>query len=186
MFPAAFLLAVRLVRTLQHRFSKCSVRSPRALREKPRGSASYSFTYYIFLENLLWVSVNYGQSLHGLHNTKSLRTPALHYRFAFGKTRPRVKLSTYQHRSGRTYHWITGWLGIGILHADQGRIQPVILDGRFQQYSAVKTHSAFTTVREMKYISQHPCDKITDGKMVLHRECCFPNCAKSWWKKLLS
>jgi len=30
---------------LVHRFSKCSVRSPRALWEKPRGSASYSFTY---------------------------------------------------------------------------------------------------------------------------------------------
>jgi len=25
----------------------------------------------------LWGSVNYGQSFHGLHNTKSLRTPAL-------------------------------------------------------------------------------------------------------------
>jgi len=30
---------------LIHRFSKCSVQSPRAPREKPRGSASYSFTY---------------------------------------------------------------------------------------------------------------------------------------------
>ena len=29
---------------LPHRFSKCPVRSPRAPREKPRGSASYSFT----------------------------------------------------------------------------------------------------------------------------------------------
>jgi len=28
---------------LEHRFSKCSVRSTRAPREKPRGSASYSF-----------------------------------------------------------------------------------------------------------------------------------------------
>jgi len=62
-----------------HRFSKCSVQSPRAPREKPRGSASYSFTYYIFLENLLWDSLNYGQSLHGLHITKSLRTPAVHH-----------------------------------------------------------------------------------------------------------
>jgi len=25
-----------------------------------------------------------------------------------------------------------------------------------------------------------------DGKLALHRECCFPNCTKSWWKKLLS
>jgi len=30
---------------LNHRFSKCSVRSPRAPRETPWGSASYSFTY---------------------------------------------------------------------------------------------------------------------------------------------
>jgi len=30
---------------LVHRFSKCSVWIPRAPREKPRGSASYSFTY---------------------------------------------------------------------------------------------------------------------------------------------
>jgi len=34
--------------------------------------------FFIFMfRNLLWGSVNYGQSLHGLHNTKSLRTPAL-------------------------------------------------------------------------------------------------------------
>jgi len=38
----AFLLPVCV---LEHRFSKCSVRSTRAPREKPRGSASYSFTY---------------------------------------------------------------------------------------------------------------------------------------------
>jgi len=30
---------------LIHRFSKCSVRSPRAPREKRRSSASYLFTY---------------------------------------------------------------------------------------------------------------------------------------------
>jgi len=30
----------------------------------------------------------------------------------------------------------------------------------------------------MKYISQHCCDKTTDGKIALHRECCFPNCKK--------
>ena len=63
--------------SLGHRFSKCSVRSPRAPREKPRGSASYSVTYVFIFRNLLWGSVNYGQSLHGLHNTKTLRTPAL-------------------------------------------------------------------------------------------------------------
>ena len=116
---------------LYHRFSKCSVRSPRAPREKPRGSTSYSFTYqntdldnfaiakeaitplikfdngsvemwqhgsnwnvslsissrlvtkcfFVFIfRNLFWGSVNYGQSLQGLHNTKSLRTAALYQR----------------------------------------------------------------------------------------------------------
>jgi len=36
------------------------------------------FFFFVFIfRNLLWGSVNYGQSLHGLHNTKSLRTPAL-------------------------------------------------------------------------------------------------------------
>jgi len=62
---------------LDHRFSKCSVRSPRAPREKPRGSASCSLTYVFIFRNFLWGSVNYGQSLHGLHNTKSLRNPEL-------------------------------------------------------------------------------------------------------------
>jgi len=28
----------------------------------------------------LWDSVNYGQSLHGLHNTKNLRTPGVDHR----------------------------------------------------------------------------------------------------------
>jgi len=69
---------------------------------------------------------------------------------------------------------------------DQGRIQAVILGGRFQQYLAVTAHYAFTTVGEMKYTSQHGCDKTVKGKMASYRECCFPNCTKSWWKKLLS
>jgi len=38
----------------------------------------------------------------------------------------------------------------------------------------------------MKYTSQNSFDKTVDGKMALYRECCFPNCTKSWWKKLLS
>jgi len=42
---------------LSHRFSKCSVRSPRAPREKPRGSASCSFTHVFIFRNLLWGSV---------------------------------------------------------------------------------------------------------------------------------
>jgi len=34
--------------------------------------------FFVFIfRNLLWGSVHYGQSLHRLHNTKSLRTPDL-------------------------------------------------------------------------------------------------------------
>ena len=36
---------VQTPNSVRHMFSKCSIRSPRAPREKPRGSASYSFTY---------------------------------------------------------------------------------------------------------------------------------------------
>jgi len=57
---------------LGHRFSKCSVRSPRAPR-------AIGLLIKIIFRNLLWGSVNYGQSFHGLHNTKSLRTPGLEY-----------------------------------------------------------------------------------------------------------
>jgi len=28
--------------------------------------------------------------------------------------------------------------------------------------------------------------KPIDGKRILYRECCFPNCTKSWWIKSLS
>ena len=56
---------------LVHRFSKCSVRSPRA----PRAIRSLIETLTFIFRNLLWDSLNYGQSLHGLHNTKSFRTP---------------------------------------------------------------------------------------------------------------
>ena len=41
---------------LWHRFSKCSVRSPRAPREQPRGSASYLFTYTILTLLILLLS----------------------------------------------------------------------------------------------------------------------------------
>jgi len=33
--------------------------------------------------------------------------------------------------------------------------------------------------------SQHCCDKTMDEKLGFYRECCFPNCTKSWWIKLL-
>jgi len=38
----------------------------------------------------------------------------------------------------------------------------------------------------MKHTSQHCCDKTMDVKLALYRECCFLNCTKSWWKKLVS
>ena len=54
------------------------------LRTEPQGSARETsglrelFGFFVFIfRNLLWGSVNYVQSLHGLHNTKSLRTPDL-------------------------------------------------------------------------------------------------------------
>jgi len=46
-----------------------------------------------------------------------------------------------------------------------------------------KFHYGFTTVRGMKYNSQHGCDETVEGRMVLHRKCCFPNCTQSWWMK---
>jgi len=36
----------------------------------------------------------------------------------------------------------------------------------------------------MEYTLQHCCDKVMDGKMALYRECCFPDCTKSWWNQV--
>jgi len=47
-------------------------------------------------------------------------------------------------------------------------------------------HYGFSSVRWMKYTSQHCCDETMDGNMALYRDCCFPNCTKSWWIKLLT
>jgi len=47
---------------------------------------------------------------------------------------------------------------------------------RFQYNLVVKSHYGFSTAREMKYTSQHCCDKTMDGKMALYRKCCFPIC----------
>jgi len=44
-FDATLLSLSELGGAPNNRFSKCSVRSHRAPREKPRGSESYSFTY---------------------------------------------------------------------------------------------------------------------------------------------
>ena len=54
------------------------------------------------------------------------------------------------------------------------------LRGRFQKYLAFESHYGFTTVRKMKYTSQHCCEKTIDDRMGLYRECCFPNCKKLW------
>ena len=61
-----------------------------------------------------------------------------------------------------------------------GQIQPIRLRGRFQQYLLVKPHYGFTTLGEMKYTSQHFCDKTVDDKIALYCECCFLNCTQSW------
>jgi len=37
----------------------------------------------------------------------------------------------------------------------------------------IQVSFAFTAVIEMKYTSQHCCDKTMDGKMTLYCECCF-------------
>jgi len=57
--------------------------------------------------------------------------------------------------------------------------------GRVQKYLVVNSHNDLPTVREMKHTSQQCCDQTMDDKMALYRECCFPNCTKSWWIKLL-
>jgi len=63
----------------------------------------------------------------------------------------------------------------------QGRIQSV--RGKFSvifsSQASFRVHCC--TVREMKSTSQYCCDKTLDGKIALHRECCFSNCTKSWW-----
>ena len=58
--------------------------------------------------------------------------------------------------------------------------------GRFQYYLVVISHNSFTTVREMKYASQHCCDKTIDDKTSLYREQCFPNFTNSLWQNILS
>jgi len=70
-------------------------------------------------------------------------------------------------------------------HAMCGSSQKV-RGGRVLQYLVVSPHYGFNTLRDMKYTSQHCCDKTMDGKMTLYRECCFPNCTKLWWINLLS
>jgi len=51
----------------------------------------------------------------------------------------------------------------------QGRIQAVVLWGRFQEWFLCKSRYWFTTVKVMKYASQSCYDKTMDGKMALCR-----------------
>jgi len=43
-------------------------------------------------------------------------------------------------------------------------------------YLLVKSQHWFTIIREMKYNSQHCCNKTMDSKMGLNHECCFLIC----------
>jgi len=60
--------------------------------------------------------------------------------------------------------------------SNRARISPVSLGGEISviQYLANKSHYGFNTVRQMKYSSQHCCDKTMNGQIALYRECCFP------------
>jgi len=57
----------------------------------------------------------------------------------------------------------------------QGQIQPVRLGGRFQYHLLLQSHCGFTTVKEINHILEHYFDKTMDVKMVLYRECWYPN-----------
>jgi len=65
----------------------------------------------------------------------------------------------------------------------QGWIRPVRLEGAIPVIFEVHSHNGFATIKDMKYTSQHRCDKTTEGKMSSYRQCCFPNCTKLWWIK---
>jgi len=44
----------------------------------------------------------------------------------------------------------------------------------------VKSHNVFATDTGMKCCSKHCCNKTMDDKIAFYRECCSPNCKKSW------
>jgi len=73
-------------------------------------------------------------------------------------------------------------------HCTQGWIQPVILGWAVSAIfgSRVSLRVHYWKRDEVAYTSQHCYDKTLDGKTALYRECCFPNCTKSWWNKFLS
>jgi len=71
-----------------------------------------------------------------------------------------------------------------IIGLTQGRIQPVSLGGAISVIFGSQVSLRVHSVKEMKYTSQHCCDKTVDGKMALYRECCFLNCSKIIVKKV--
>jgi len=51
--------------------------------------------------------------------------------------------------------------------AQQGRIQPVRVEGAISVTVGNQAHNSFATVREVKCASQHCCDKTVDDRMAL-------------------
>jgi len=51
----------------------------------------------------------------------------------------------------------------------QGRIQPVRLEGAISVIFGSQSDYGLDTVREMKHISPHCCDKTMDNEMALNR-----------------
>jgi len=46
--------------------------------------------------------------------------------------------------------------------------------------SQVSLQVHYCKTDEVGYTSQHCCHKTMDDQIALYRECCFPNCKKSW------
>jgi len=59
----------------------------------------------------------------------------------------------------------------GASPASNVRMRAILLTFGNQVSSRIRS----TTVREMKFTSQHCCDKTIGGNVALYRECCFPN-----------
>jgi len=68
----------------------------------------------------------------------------------------------------------------------QRQIQPLRLGGISVIFHRHVSSRVKTTPWAMKNTSQHCYDKPMDGKIALKRNCCFPNCTKSWLIYLLS
>ena len=133
------------------------------------------------------------------------------------------------HYTSKTY-WIKSWVQLMVDHVNhlivetsfvvdrhryslgqyflavassQDRIELVTLGEAISVIFGCQGHNGFAIVREMKYTSQHSCDRTIDDRItfITNTEtvrtwrkacsemvliCCYPNCSKSWWLKLLS